>query len=78
MGVPVSMTKEEGDVAKAELLKSLVTIIGQKLNDLLGGADECLEVRSEMKQRLIEQMERTAAGERGASLQDARPEAGIE
>lgn len=73
-----TMSKTVGDMTKDELRQMLDTVVEEKLMDLLGDPDEGLELREELQQRLLKQMEKTAAGERGISLEEAKRKAGIE
>lgn len=57
-------------MTRDELQQMLETIVEQKLIDLLGNPDMGLELRDEVRERLIRQLENVAAGGRGISLQD--------
>lgn len=57
-------------MTRDELQQMLETIVEQKLIDLLGNPDMGLELRDEVRERLIRQLENVAAGGRRISLQD--------
>lgn len=73
-----SMSKTVGDMTKDELRQMLDTIVEQGLMDLLGDPDEDLELRAEVRERLMKQQEKVVAGERGRSLEDIKQELEIE
>lgn len=73
-----TMSETVGDMTKEELRQMLDTIVEQRLMDLLGDPDEGLELREELRRRLLEQQETVAAGERGRSLEDIKQELEIE
>lgn len=72
------MSKTVGDMTKDELRQMLDTIVEQGLMDLLGDPDEDLELRAEVRERLMKQQEKVVAGERGRSLEDIKQELEIE
>lgn len=72
------MSETVGDMTKEELRQMLDTIIEQRLMDLLGDPDEGLELRAQLRRRLLEQQEKVAAGERGRSLEEIKQELEIE
>lgn len=72
------MSKTVGDMTKEELRQMLDTIVEQGLMDLLGDPDEDLELRAEVRERLMKQQEKVVAGERGRSLEDIKQELEIE
>lgn len=73
-----TMSETVGDMTKEELRQMLDTIVEQRLMDLLGDPDEGLELREELRRRLLEQQEKVAAGERGRSLEGIKQELEIE
>ncbi|MGA9531518.1 MAG: hypothetical protein WBR18_02275 [Anaerolineales bacterium] len=73
-----SMSETVGDMTREELRQMLDAIVEQRLMDLLGDPDEGLELRAELRRRLLEQQEEVAAGERGRSLEDIKQELEIE
>ncbi len=57
-------------MTKAEFSELIETIVEQKLLELLGDADEGLELRELLRRRLEKQRRDVAAGERGRTLDD--------
>lgn len=55
-------------MTKAELEEIIEKSVEHKLLEILGDADEGAEIRQALKERLIRQGKRVAAGERGRSL----------
>lgn len=53
-----------------ELQQMLEATIEQKLLEMLGDPDEGLELRDDVRERILRQRRAVAAGERGQSLED--------
>ena len=69
------MTKDE----LKEIIESAVeTAVEQKLLEILGNPDEGLEVRKDVRARLLRQQRAVAAGERGRPFEDVIEELGLE
>ena len=71
----VQMTQDEFK----EMLESVVEeTVERKLIEILGDPDEGLEIRSEVRERLLRQRSEIAHGERGRPLEDVVRELGLE
>jgi len=71
----VQMTQDEFK----EMLESVVEeMVERKLIEILGDPDEGLEIRSEVRERLLRQRKEVARGERGRPLEDVVRELGLE
>ena len=71
----VQMTQDEFK----EMLESVVEeTVERKLIEILGDPDEGLEIRSEVRERLLRQRQGVAGGERGRPLEDIVRELGLE
>jgi hypothetical protein len=71
----VQMTQDEFK----EMLESVVEeTVERKLIEILGDPDEGLEIRSEVRERLLRQRKEVARGERGRPLEDVVRELGLE
>jgi hypothetical protein len=57
-------------MTKEELQEMLETTIEQKLLEMLGDPDEGLELRDDVRERLLHQQRAVSAGERGQSFED--------
>ena len=76
------MTEMVGQMTKEELrtmIEAVVeTAVEQKLIELLGDPDEGLEIREVVRDRLLQQKQSVAAGERGLSFEDVIQQLGLE
>ncbi len=70
MNTVAQMTKEE-------LKEMIETIVEEKLIELLGDPDEGLQLRENIRERLLRQKAAVAAGERGESLEDVMRRLGL-
>jgi hypothetical protein len=69
------MTQEEFK----EMLETVVeTTVERKLLEILGDPDEGLEIRSEVRERLLRQRQEVASGQEGRLFQDVVRELGLE
>jgi hypothetical protein len=66
------------DMTKDELRKMIGELIEEKLMELLGDPDEGLVIRDAVQNRLKQQMEDVASGERGEPLEDVVRRLGLE
>jgi hypothetical protein len=57
-------------MTREELQEMLEATIEQKLLEMLGDPDEGLELRDDVRERLLSQRRAVAEGERGQSLED--------
>jgi len=71
----VQMTQDEFK----EMLEGVVEeTVERKLLEILGDPDEGLEIRSEVRERLLRQRQEVVGGERGRPLEDIVRELGLE
>ncbi|RPI58903.1 MAG: hypothetical protein EHM56_00480 [Chloroflexi bacterium] len=71
----VQMTQDEFK----EMLEGVVEeTVERKLLEILGDPDEGLEIRSEVRERLLRQSQEVVGGERGRPLEDVVRELGLE
>jgi hypothetical protein len=69
------MTQEEF----RELLETVVeSTVERKLLEILGDPDEGLEIRSEVKERLLRQRQGVLAGQQGRRLEDVVRDLGLD
>lgn len=71
------MTETIIQMTKEELRRLIDEVLEEKLNDFFGDPDEGLELRDDLKQRLLRQKEATARGERGKSLSEVKKQLGL-
>jgi DNA primase large subunit len=64
------MADTVADMTKEELRDMLESLIEEKLMEMLGDPDEGLEIEKSVRERLISQRKRVAAGERGQPMED--------
>jgi len=64
------MTDLMSEMTRDELREMLETLIEQKLIEMLGDPDEGLELREEIRERLLRQKKGVASGKRGEGLED--------
>jgi len=72
------MTTTVAQMTKDELREMIEVAIEQKLLEILGDPDDGLEIRKELRNRLLRQKEAVAAGERGQSFEDVVQQLGLE
>ncbi|MBD2778687.1 hypothetical protein [Iningainema tapete] len=65
------------DMTVDELRDLIKYTVEEALEEFLGDPDEGKEVREEVKQRLLESLKRTQAGERGIPAQEVYKKLGI-
>jgi hypothetical protein len=71
----VQMTQDEFK----EMLEGVVEeTVERKLLEILGDPDEGLEIRSEVRQRLLRQRQEVMGGERGRPVEEVVRELGLE
>ena len=71
----VQMTQDEFK----EMLEGVVEeTVERKLLEILGDPDDGLEIRSEVRERLLRQRQEVVGGERGRPLEDIVRELGLE
>jgi hypothetical protein len=72
------MTELVVHVTKEELQQMIEASVERTLIELFGDPDEGLELRDEIKQRLIKQRDVAARGEIGRDLEDVVKDLGLE
>ena len=72
------MATTVGEMTTGELQAMIESIIEQKLTELLGDPDEGLPLHESLRERLVQQKEAVAAGERGDALDDVARRLGVE
>ena len=70
----IAVTDTVADMTREELRDMLETLIEQKLVEMLGDPDEGLEVKKSVRERLVAQSKRVAAGDRGRPLEEVAQE----
>ena len=71
MATIMQMTKEE-------LQEIIESAIERKFMELIGDPDEGLEIREELRERLVRQKQAVAEGDRGDSLEEVVQRLGLE
>jgi len=72
------MTTMVAQMTTDELREMIEAAVEEKLLELLGDPDEGLPIRESLRKRLVAQMNRVAAGERGEQLEDVARRLGLE
>ena len=67
-----------GDLTPEQLKVLIQEAVEEKLREMLGDPDEGLELRGEVKRRLLDSLAATGRGEKGLSIAQVAREAGIE
>lgn len=71
------MAANVGQLSTDELKEIIGSVMEQKLKEILGDPDEGLELRAEVRDRLLRQKKAVAKGERGESLDQVVKRLGI-
>ena len=66
------MSTSVAQMTKKELAQMLSNVVEQKLVELLGDPDEGLELKANLRKRLIRQKKAVAKGERGEDFSETR------
>jgi len=72
-----NMADTVAQMTKEELREIIETSIEQKLLEILGDPDEGLEIRKAVRDRLWQQKQAVAAGERGKPFEDVVRQLGL-
>ena len=72
------MAETVAEMTPSELMMMIEHVVEQKFLELVGDPDEGLELREEVKQRLLEQQARMDAGERGVPFEEVKRQLGLE
>ena len=70
-------TELVSQMTKEDLREMISAVLDEKLTELFGDPDEGLELRDEVKQRLLQQRAAVERGERGRPLADVAQELGL-
>ena len=71
------MAANVGQLSTDELKEIIGSVVKQKLKEILGDPDEGLEIRADVRDRLLRQKKAVASGERGEELEEAAKRLGI-
>jgi len=71
------MAAKVGEMSTDELKEIIGSVVEQKLKEILGDPDEALEIRADVRNRLLRQKEAVANGERGEELEEVAKRLGI-
>ena len=72
------MTNTVAQMTPLELQEMIEDVVDQKFLELFGDPDAGLELREEVRERLIEQQRAVAAGDLGRPLDEVARELGLE
>lgn len=64
------MAANVGQMSTDELKEIIGSVVEQKLKEILGDPDEALEIRADVRNRLLWQKKAVANGERGEELEE--------
>ena len=71
------MAANVGQLSTDELKEIIGSVVEQKLKEILGDPDEGLEIRADVRERLLRQKKAVANGERGEELEEVAKRLGI-
>ncbi len=71
------MAANVGQMSTDELKEIIGSIIEQKLREILGDPDDGLDIRADVRNRLLQQQKAVANGERGEDLDEVANRLGI-
>jgi hypothetical protein len=71
------MAANVGQLSTDELKEIIGSVVEQKLKEILGDPDEGLEIRADVRDRLLRQKEAVAQGERGDELEEIAKKLGV-
>jgi hypothetical protein len=71
------MAANVGQLSTDELREIIGSVVEQKLKEILGDPDEGLELRGDIRDRLLRQKKAVANGERGEELEEVAKRLGI-
>jgi hypothetical protein len=71
------MAANVGQLSTDELREIIGSVVEQKLKEILGDPDEGLELRADVRDRLLRQKKAVANGERGEELEAVAKRLGI-
>jgi hypothetical protein len=71
------MAANVGQLSTDELKEIIGSVVEQKLKEIFGDPDEGLELRADVRDRLLRQKKAVAKGERGEALDEVVKRLGI-
>lgn len=71
------MAANVGQLSTDELKEIIGSVVEQKLKEILGHPDEGLELRADVRDRLLRQKKAVAKGERGEELDQVVKQFGV-
>lgn len=71
------MAANVGQLSTDELREIIGSVVEEKLKEILGDPDDGLEIRADVRDRLLQQKKLVAKGERGEELQDVANRLGV-
>ena len=71
------MAANVGQLSTDELREIIGSVVEQKLKEILGDPDEGLEIRADVRDRLLRQKKAVANGERGDELEEVAKRLGV-
>jgi len=64
------MSANVGQLSTDELKEIIGSVVEQKLKEMLGDPDDGLEIRANVRERLLKQRKAVGKGERGETLEE--------
>ena len=71
------MAANVGQLSTDELRESIGSVVEQKLKETLGDPDKGLDMRADVRNRLLRQKKAVANGERGEELEEVAKRFGV-
>ena len=71
------MAANVGQLSTDELREIIGSVVEEKLKEILGDPDEGLDLNANIRDRLLQQQQAVAAGERGDDLNDVAEGLGL-
>jgi hypothetical protein len=72
-----NMAANVGQLSTDELREIIGSVVEQKLKEILGDPDNGLEIRADVRDRLVRQKKSVARGERGEELEEVAKRLGV-
>jgi CO dehydrogenase/acetyl-CoA synthase alpha subunit len=71
------MAANVGQMSTDELKEIIGSVVEQKLKEILGDPDEALEIKANVRNRILRQKQAVANGERGEEMEEVAKRLGI-
>ncbi len=71
------MAANVGQLSTDELREIIGSVVEEKLKEILGDPDDGLEIRADVRDRLLQEKKLVAKGERGEELEEAASRLGV-